>query len=217
MRCLGLPRCQQAHGHLTAASVSLCDQHRSRTLHRLRCQSSSKLVLRETAGSRTTTYTLTSHTEGPSTLHHTTTSSTVTDSGSDADEQQQLLSQQQDAAASPMAGLTARLHELYLPAGFPASVTPDYLPYQLSTIPAHVTGWLSHSLVTSSLLKAVGINAGGLVGCAGYTPRGRAQLNRQGKVGKQCLSVGVSVEGPNPAAALSAAAAANPCLMSTGA
>eukprot|EP00775_Hariotina_reticulata_P012982 gene12982-13111_t len=49
---------------------------------------------------------------------------------------------------------------LYLPAGFPASVTDDYLAYQLYTIPAHITGWLSSSLTTSSLLKAVGINAG---------------------------------------------------------
>jgi hypothetical protein len=164
MQCLGGPRHQQAHGHLTAASVSLCAQHRSKPHHRLRCRSSSKLVLRETAGSRTTTYTLTSHPEGPSTLHHATTSSTATDSGTDADEQQQLLAQQQDVVASPIAGLTARLHELYLPAGFPGSVTQDYLPYQLATVPAHVTGWLSHSLVTSSLLKAVGIDAGEQMG-----------------------------------------------------
>jgi hypothetical protein len=28
------------------------------------------------------------------------------------------------------------------------------------SVPTHVTGWLSHSLATSSLLKAVGIQAG---------------------------------------------------------
>jgi hypothetical protein len=46
------------------------------------------------------------------------------------------------------------------------SVTPDYLNYQLWTIPAHITGWMSTSLVTSSLLKAVGLSAGpgGIIG-----------------------------------------------------
>lgn len=52
------------------------------------------------------------------------------------------------------------LSSLFLPAGYPSSVTEDYLPYQLATVPAHITGWLSISLVTSSLLKAVGISAG---------------------------------------------------------
>jgi hypothetical protein len=41
------------------------------------------------------------------------------------------------------------------------SPSDDYLAYQLATVPAHITGWLSISLTTSSLLKAVGINAGG--------------------------------------------------------
>lgn len=52
------------------------------------------------------------------------------------------------------------LSTLFLPAGYPGSVTDDYLAYQLATVPAHVTGWLSISLTTSSLLKAVGISAG---------------------------------------------------------
>ncbi|WIA12039.1 hypothetical protein OEZ85_012118 [Tetradesmus obliquus] len=52
------------------------------------------------------------------------------------------------------------LKTLYLPAGYPNTVTDDYLAYQLYTVPAHITGWLSISLTTSSLLKAVGINAG---------------------------------------------------------
>jgi hypothetical protein len=42
----------------------------------------------------------------------------------------------------------------------PAPSADDYLAYQLATVPAHITGWLSISLTTSSLLKAVGINAG---------------------------------------------------------
>lgn len=45
-------------------------------------------------------------------------------------------------------------------AGWPHSVTPDYLNYQLATIPAHVTGWMSHSLATSSMIAALGIDAG---------------------------------------------------------
>lgn len=36
----------------------------------------------------------------------------------------------------------------------PANCTSDYLPYQLATLPVHVTGWVSASLTTSSLLKA---------------------------------------------------------------
>jgi hypothetical protein len=44
----------------------------------------------------------------------------------------------------------------------------DYLAYQLYTVPAHITGWLSISLTTSSLLKAVGINAGGGVCTTGW-------------------------------------------------
>jgi hypothetical protein len=53
-----------------------------------------------------------------------------------------------------------RLKSLFLPDGYPGSVTDDYLEYQLWTVPAHISGWLSHSLTTSSLLKAVGIGAG---------------------------------------------------------
>ncbi len=56
--------------------------------------------------------------------------------------------------------VTARLKALFLPDGYPNSVTNDYLDYQLWTVPAHITGWLSHSLTTSSLLKAVGISTG---------------------------------------------------------
>jgi hypothetical protein len=35
--------------------------------------------------------------------------------------------------------LSTRLRALFLPEGFPASVTPDYLPYQLWSIPTHIT------------------------------------------------------------------------------
>jgi hypothetical protein len=81
-----------------------------------------------------------------------------------SDQQQQLLpspAQSQQLSEQQQVLLDA-LRTLYLPAGFPSSVTDDYLAYQLYTIPAHITGWLSSSLTTSSLLKAVGINAGEL-------------------------------------------------------
>ncbi|KXZ56959.1 hypothetical protein GPECTOR_1g865 [Gonium pectorale] len=60
----------------------------------------------------------------------------------------------------PLASLPSAARELFLPPGFPESVTPDYLPYQLWSVPTHVTGHLSHALVTSSLLAAVGVSAG---------------------------------------------------------
>ena len=44
--------------------------------------------------------------------------------------------------------------------GFPDSVSPDYLAYQLWAVPSHITGWLGGSLITSSLLAAVGVKAG---------------------------------------------------------
>lgn len=40
------------------------------------------------------------------------------------------------------------------------TVSADYLDYQLWNLPIHVTGVLSHSLVTTTLLKAVGVSAG---------------------------------------------------------
>ncbi|KAG1677058.1 hypothetical protein FOA52_001228 [Chlamydomonas sp. UWO 241] len=61
-----------------------------------------------------------------------------------------------------------RLKGLFLPEGYPDSVSSDYLDYQLWSVPTHITGWLSHSLTTSSLLQAVGLAAGpaGTVGLA---------------------------------------------------
>ncbi|KAG8647746.1 protein root UVB sensitive 5 isoform X2 [Manihot esculenta] len=46
-----------------------------------------------------------------------------------------------------------------LPEGFPGSVSDDYLQYMLLQFPTNVTGWICHTLVTSSLLKAVGIGS----------------------------------------------------------
>lgn len=63
------------------------------------------------------------------------------------------------AALSPIVSLSTT----------PPPTTPLYLPlprhqnerpYQLASVPTHITGWISHSLATSSLLRAVGIDAG---------------------------------------------------------
>ncbi|PPS12417.1 hypothetical protein GOBAR_AA08224 [Gossypium barbadense] len=52
------------------------------------------------------------------------------------------------------------LKEFILPAGFPGSVSDDYLQYMLLQFPTNVTGWICHTLVTSSLLKACESNSG---------------------------------------------------------
>ncbi|KAL8517273.1 hypothetical protein ACS0TY_015491 [Phlomoides rotata] len=49
--------------------------------------------------------------------------------------------------------------DFILPAGFPDSVSDDYLEYILLLFPTNVTGWICHTLVTSSLLKAVGVGS----------------------------------------------------------
>ncbi|KAF5759513.1 putative Root UVB sensitive family [Helianthus annuus] len=48
--------------------------------------------------------------------------------------------------------------DFVLPAGYPGSVSDDYLEYMLFQFPTNVTGWICHTLVTSSLLKAVGLD-----------------------------------------------------------
>ncbi|XP_078435592.1 root UVB sensitive protein (Protein of unknown function, DUF647) isoform X2 [Wolffia australiana] len=51
------------------------------------------------------------------------------------------------------------LKRFILPEGFPGSVSDDYLDYMLLQFPTNVTGWICHTLVTSSLLKAVGVGS----------------------------------------------------------
>lgn len=48
--------------------------------------------------------------------------------------------------------------DFVLPAGFPGSVSDDYVEYMLLQFPTNVTAWICHTLVTSSLLKAVGLD-----------------------------------------------------------
>ncbi|KAL7169656.1 hypothetical protein ACSBR2_034651 [Camellia fascicularis] len=51
------------------------------------------------------------------------------------------------------------IKDFILPTGFPGSVSDDYLEYMLLQFPTNVTGWICHTLVTSSLLKAVGVGS----------------------------------------------------------
>eukprot|EP00899_Mesostigma_viride_P028488 jgi/Mesvir1/8824/Mv02725-RA.1 len=61
---------------------------------------------------------------------------------------------------SAFASYQKMFSDFLLPAGYPDSVTPDYLPFMLWQLPCHITGWMSKVLVTSSLLKAIGFGGG---------------------------------------------------------
>jgi len=52
------------------------------------------------------------------------------------------------------------IRNMFLPAGYPTTVTNDYLSYMLWTFPCHVFGWMYSSLTTASMLQAVGVSAG---------------------------------------------------------
>lgn len=51
------------------------------------------------------------------------------------------------------------LRDFFLPTGFPDTVSDDYLQYMLWQLPTNLTGWICSTLVTSSLLRAVGVDA----------------------------------------------------------
>lgn len=52
------------------------------------------------------------------------------------------------------------IRNTFLPAGFPSTVTDDYLSYMLWSFPCHIFGWMYSSLTTASMLQAVGVSAG---------------------------------------------------------
>lgn len=70
--------------------------------------------------------------------------------------------------APPSQSVPAAIRSFFLPQGWPDSVTQDYLQYQIWTFPSHVTGWMSHSLAGSSMLKALGMDAGA-AGTVGFS------------------------------------------------
>lgn len=55
--------------------------------------------------------------------------------------------------------LPSIVKDFVLPAGYPGSVSDDYLEYMLWQFPTNVTAWICKTIVTSSLLKAVGIGS----------------------------------------------------------
>ncbi|KAK3226148.1 hypothetical protein Dsin_006010 [Dipteronia sinensis] len=56
--------------------------------------------------------------------------------------------------------LPETVKDFIFPAGFPGSVSDDYLQYMLLQFPTNVTAWICNTLVTSSLLKACCFNSG---------------------------------------------------------
>lgn len=64
------------------------------------------------------------------------------------------------SSASLLPTLQRRAAALFLPEGYPASVSSDYLAYQLWSVPTHILGQVSHTLTTSSLLTALGVGVG---------------------------------------------------------
>ncbi|KDP24458.1 hypothetical protein JCGZ_25022 [Jatropha curcas] len=68
-------------------------------------------------------------------------------------------SQESHSSGTKLLWLPYIVKDFILPAGFPGSVSDDYLQYMLLQFPTNVTGWICHTLVTSSLLKAVGVGS----------------------------------------------------------
>ncbi|XP_015086265.1 protein root UVB sensitive 5 [Solanum pennellii] len=68
-------------------------------------------------------------------------------------------SQDLDISGMELSWLPKVIKDFVLPSGFPDTVSDDYLDYMLLQFPTNVTGWICHTLVTSSLLKAVGVGS----------------------------------------------------------
>ncbi|KAK8950979.1 hypothetical protein KSP39_PZI003530 [Platanthera zijinensis] len=76
------------------------------------------------------------------------------------EEGERLMDKTQNDNYSNLSVLPKVFRDFVLPASFPGiSVSDDYLDYMLLQFPTNVTGWICHTLVTSSLLKAVGVGS----------------------------------------------------------
>ncbi|KAK1355726.1 Root UVB sensitive family [Heracleum sosnowskyi] len=64
-----------------------------------------------------------------------------------------------ESSNGELSWLPDNVKDFILPAGFPGSVSADYLEYIMLQFPTNVTGWICHALVTSSLLKALGVGS----------------------------------------------------------
>lgn len=92
--------------------------------------------------------------------------------------------------SSSSKSVTELLKGLILPVGYPDSVTPDYLAYQLWAVPSHITGWMGSSLITSSLLAAVGLKAGAGTAAAGAASIRWITKDGIGALGRLLVSAG---------------------------
>ncbi|ESQ40061.1 hypothetical protein EUTSA_v10013293mg [Eutrema salsugineum] len=68
-------------------------------------------------------------------------------------------SQESNSSETNMLWLPDVVKDFVFPTGFPGSVSDDYLDYMLWQFPTNITGWICNVLVTSSLLKAVGVGS----------------------------------------------------------
>lgn len=83
------------------------------------------------------------------------------------------------------------VRDFILPAGFPGSVSDEYLEYMLLQFPTNVTAWICHALVTSSLLKAVGVGFSGTTAAASAAAIRWVSKDGIGAVGR--LFIGVEI------------------------
>jgi len=68
-------------------------------------------------------------------------------------------SQSSNSSETNILWLPDVVRDFVFPSGFPGSVSDDYLDYMLWQFPTNITGWICNVLVTSSLLKAVGVGS----------------------------------------------------------
>ncbi|KAM3325805.1 protein root UVB sensitive 5 isoform X1 [Capsicum chacoense] len=73
-------------------------------------------------------------------------------------------SQDLDISNMELSWLPKVIKDFVLPSGYPDTVSDDYVDYMLLQFPTNVTGWICHTLVTSSLLKACQSYSGGWCG-----------------------------------------------------
>lgn len=91
--------------------------------------------------------------------------------------------------------LPDRIKDFILPAGFPGSVSDDYLQYMLLQFPTNVTGWICHTIVTSSLLKAVGVGSfSGTTAAASAAAIRWVSKDGIGAVGRLFIGLGIHEE-----------------------
>lgn len=154
----------QLQGHLRwpAARPSVSSDSRFRHPHTLRCSQKPELGQQDVGCSEERLLLVERYKDGTSRRYITNNKSqlqimwnrdTSPNTRSDREEEEK------DQFLMLIKFLPNSFKDFILPAGFPESVSDDYLDYMLLQFPTNVTGWLCHTLVTSSLLKAVGVGS----------------------------------------------------------